>query len=141
MSPVTSLEHYKSHLDHPMAGQSSSHMRSPPNGTARQTTPPRRMVTPPRKSVTLANLWPHTSPYRTPTRGYPGMSPFRTPNGRLVLDDYDTSALLDEEVRRSALRGMGDSPGGFFGKGRSHLLYDSPGALDTSPGTAGPRYY
>lgn len=134
MSPATSLAHYKSHLDHPSAGQSSSsHMRGSPPG--RQTTPPRRMVTPPRKPVTLATLWPHTSPYRTPTRGYPGISPFRTPNGRLVLDDYDTSALLDDEVRRSALRGMGDSPGGIFGKGRSHLLYNSPGGPDnlTSP--------
>ncbi|KAL1747948.1 hypothetical protein HDZ31DRAFT_60817 [Schizophyllum fasciatum] len=139
MSPIISHDHYKAHRDYPMPGQSSSYTRSPPAG--RQITPPTRMVTPPRKPVTLANLWPHTSPYRTPTRGYPGISPYRTPNGRLVLDDYDTTALLDEEVRRSALRGMGDSPGGFFGKGRSHLLYESPGALDTSPGATAPRYY
>ncbi|KAM6496938.1 hypothetical protein JOM56_007411 [Amanita muscaria] len=134
MSPTASLAHYKSNLDPPpihsyMPGgddngegdESSDSTRTPRRRTAMLAPP----VTPKRLASNVE------LPFRPPLSGS-GSSPFRTPGSKSVFDPHDPSALLDEELNRTAA-GQDDSPVGLFGKGRGSLLYDSPGALG-SPG-------
>ena len=68
----------------------------------------------------------------TPRRNfspYIGISPFRTPSQRMVLDPADPSHMLEEELRSLASKdlaqGLNGSPVGFFEHGKG-LLYESP---------------
>ncbi|KAL0570993.1 hypothetical protein V5O48_010961 [Marasmius crinis-equi] len=123
MSPSTSLAHYKMNLDPPPAA---------PFGANEDEvfadflhTPLRGPVTP--RRIPFAGL--EESPFRTSF-----ISPFRTPNSRLIIDDHDPRALLDEELNRLGAEQSGSPPTtGLFGKHRE-LLYESPNPIDVSPG-------
>ncbi|KAF7770523.1 transcriptional regulator family: Forkhead [Agaricus bisporus var. burnettii] len=128
MSPTASLAHYKTNLEPPPVIPFDSEGESDPLRTPRKRktsldgllgnpTTPRKMFNP--NAI--------DSPYRTPN-GFQA-SPFsRTPRARPILDPQDPRTLLDDELNRMGT--LSDSPGGLFGKSRSSLLYDSPGALD-----------
>ncbi|KAG7093592.1 hypothetical protein E1B28_007258 [Marasmius oreades] len=122
MSPSASLAHYKMNLDPPPVASYSTNEDELVSAFLH--TPLRGPVTPKRLL--------EESPYRTSF-----ISPFRTPGSRLIIDDHDPRALLDEELNRMSA-GQNDSPpsGGLFGKQRE-LLYDSPNAMDASPGKWG----
>lgn len=128
MSPTASLVHYKTNLEPPPAvpfdGESEHDpLRTPRkrkesmDGLSGNPTTPRKLFN---SNIT-------DSPYRTPN-GF-GTSPFnRTPRSRPILDPQDPRTLLDDELNR--MGALSDSPVGLFGRSRSSLLYDSPGALD-----------
>jgi len=135
MSPSASLAHYKSNLDPPpvvSGGVAPLDVTTGPDDDADPMRTPRKRgvmtnsssvfgqpVTP-RKLIFSAGAG--DSPFRTP--GLPE-SPFRTPRSRAIFDPHDPGTLLHEELNR--MGSYEDSPAGIFGKGRSSLLYDSPG--------------
>lgn len=140
MSPSASLAHYKSNLDPPPV---ISYGAGPSNAGKEEArledeadpmrTPRKRTSTNGAAPVTPKRLMFSTvlddSPFRNPF----GISPFRTPGSRSILDPHDPRTALDDELNR--MNAYDDSPAGIFGKGTGSLLYDSPGAgyLD-SPG-------
>lgn len=136
MSPSPSLAHYKSNLDPPPAAvflpqapllSGIAH----PEDTTLTLPNPETLRTPSRKRTTpkqggsgsnRADFLPFT-----PKRLIFGVdSPFRTPSSS-ILDPYNPSTLLEEEVMRlNSQDHIQDSPGGtLFGK--RNILYDSPG--------------
>ncbi|KAK7466418.1 hypothetical protein VKT23_005140 [Stygiomarasmius scandens] len=127
MSPSASLAHYKSHLDPPPA---APHDAENPIGEFLYTPSRGRTLgfsaapVTPKRSSAFPLL--EESPFRF------GISPFRTPGSRGILDPHDPRALLDEELNR--LGETQESPAtGLFGK--RQLLYDSPNAtMGGSPG-------
>ncbi|KXN86593.1 Forkhead box protein I3 [Leucoagaricus sp. SymC.cos] len=128
MSPTASLAHYKHHLDPPPtvpfeADGEQDPLRTPRKRRESSDGPPGNPMTP--RKLFSSNIM--DSPYRTPN-GF-GTEPFsRTPRSRPILDPQDPRTLLDDELNRMGT--LSDSPDGLFGKSRSSLLYDSPGALD-----------
>ncbi|ESK94917.1 forkhead box protein i1 [Moniliophthora roreri MCA 2997] len=122
MSPSASLAHYKTNLDPPPV--------TPYNAPDDDDLFAAFLHTPLRGPVTPKRFDLEESPYRPPL----GISPFRMPS----RDDHDPRSLLDEELNRLGA-GQSESPpvSGLFGK-RRELLYESPNALDSSPGKWGP---
>ena len=138
MSPSASLAHYKFNLDPPPVHLHPSDTDEPQtraegDDMSDLTRTPRRRAAILAPPVTPKRLCSNAeSPFRLTMGGGMGTSPFRTPGSRSIFDPHDPSALLDEELNRTATS-QDDSPVGIFGKGRGSLLYDSPGALG-SPG-------
>lgn len=128
MSPTASLAHYKSHLDPPPtvtfeADGEQDPLRTPRKRKESNEGLPGNPLTP--RKLFSSNIM--DSPFRTPNAF--GTSPFsRTPRSKPILDPQDPRTLLDDELNRMGT--LSDSPVGLFGKSRSSLLYDSPGALD-----------
>jgi len=152
MSPSTNLAHYKSHLDPPPARSfemGEGHVAREEDGDAEvahgavsdpMRTPSRKHNGPSNTSGIFPPITPkkllfpaNESPFPTPS-GILGASPFRTLGLRAIFDPHDPGTLLDEELSRMGAAGHGDSPAGMFGKGTGALLYDSPNALENSPG-------
>ncbi|KAF9453556.1 hypothetical protein P691DRAFT_800179 [Macrolepiota fuliginosa MF-IS2] len=128
MSPSASLAHYKSNLDPPPVVAYEPEGENDPLRTPRRRKRstdglPGNPTTP--RKLFSSNIM--DSPFRTPNDF--GTSPFnRTPRSRPILDPQDPRTLLDDELNR--MGSLADSPVGLYGKSRSSLLYDSPGALD-----------
>ncbi|KAJ3566916.1 hypothetical protein NP233_g6698 [Leucocoprinus birnbaumii] len=132
MSPTASLAHYKSHLDPPPTVPFEAEGEQDPLRTPRKRKESNEVLLgnplTPRKLFS-SNIM--DSPYRTPN-GFGAPSHSRTPRAKSILDPSDPRTLLDDELQRMGT--LSDSPSGLFGKNRSSLLYDSPGATLDSPG-------
>ncbi|KAJ7077845.1 hypothetical protein B0H15DRAFT_861154 [Mycena belliarum] len=144
MSPSTSLG-YKSHLDPGLLYGAAKRLSVRSQDDEYEDDEPSDLMRTPSRKRNAASSSAHpmtpkrllfpsdsSSPFRTPGGGTLSVSPFRTPGGGRggIFDPHDPSTLLDEELSSLGAAGR-DSPAGLYGKGS---LYDSPNALDGSPG-------